>query len=169
MRAGLHTASFRVDRLTEGEAIVGVVQAGKVDTTAPLDEFDALAGSVFNDSTPSWGWKASAHHFAEVGTHQMGLPKWAHTESHAQTSYRSHDVVSLRLDLDEGTLAAYKGGQRLGVIASGMKGSFCWCVQLFYREDSITIVEAAVAAPAGVSNCPEHSTSISHESRREQV
>ena len=61
MRAGLHTASFRVDRLTEGDAIVGVVQAGKVDTTAPLDEFDALAGSVFNDSTRSWGWKASEH------------------------------------------------------------------------------------------------------------
>merc|ERR1712183_526404 len=35
-------------------------------------------------------------------------------------------TIGLLLDLDKGTLAAYKNGRRLGVMKDGLSGEYCW-------------------------------------------
>ncbi|EJK52436.1 hypothetical protein THAOC_28284 [Thalassiosira oceanica] len=39
-------------------------------------------------------------------------------------------VAGLLLDLDEGTLAVYKNGKRLGVMQKGLSGEYCWMIQV---------------------------------------
>lgn len=39
-------------------------------------------------------------------------------------------VAGLLLDLDDGTLAVYKNGRRLGVMQKGLSGEYCWMMQV---------------------------------------
>ena len=41
-----------------------------------------------------------------------------------------NEDCGLLLDLEEGTLTAYKAGKRLGIIMKGFVGEFCWCVMV---------------------------------------
>jgi len=56
-------------------------------------------------------------------------------ESH-ETSFK----IGLVLDLDEGTLDAYKNGRRLGTMMTHLTGEYCWVVQL-----SISGLEVSVS------------------------
>jgi hypothetical protein len=138
MRAGVHSATFRMGKVhAERVAAVGIVHAGMYDTAAALDVFDMLAGSAF--VTPNgWGWTATGKLLH--GNQRTSRPEWH--EWKGQQAYTTGDMLSLRLDLGVGTLSASKNRKELGVIASGLKGSFCWCAELCNMRDTITILEA---------------------------
>ena len=40
------------------------------------------------------------------------------------------DHVGLLLDLDQGSMTVYKNDERLGVMATGLSGEYCWAVAL---------------------------------------
>jgi hypothetical protein len=48
------------------------------------------------------------------------------------------------LDLDQGSMTVYKNDERLGVMATGLSGEYCWAVLLCQEGDSARI-EPAVA------------------------
>ena len=50
------------------------------------------------------------------------------------------------LDLDQGSMTVYKNDERLGVMATGLSGDYCWAVSMGNRDDSARIVDAAVPA-----------------------
>jgi hypothetical protein len=52
------------------------------------------------------------------------------------------DRVGMLLDLDQGTMTVCKNDERLGVMATGLSGEYCWAVSLFVQGDS-TRIEAA--------------------------
>ncbi len=50
------------------------------------------------------------------------------------------DTIGLLLDLDAGTLTVFKNGERMGVMAKGLAGSYCWAAMLDRTGDSVRIV-----------------------------
>lgn len=58
-------------------------------------------------------------------------------ESQEEGSFK----IGFVLDLDEGTLDAYKNGRRLGTMMTRLTGEYCWVVQLSIsgREVSVSI------------------------------
>jgi hypothetical protein len=42
------------------------------------------------------------------------------------------DTIGLLLDVDAGTLTVHKNDERLGVMATGLEGRYCWAVSLGY-------------------------------------
>ena len=47
------------------------------------------------------------------------------------------------LDLDQGSMTVYKNDKRLGVMATGLSGEYCWAVSLLDEDDSAHIEAAA--------------------------
>jgi len=56
------------------------------------------------------------------------------------------DRIGLLLDLDQGSMTVYKNDERLGVMATGLSGEYCWAVLLGDRNDSARIEAAAIPA-----------------------
>ena len=60
----------------------------------------------------------------------QSLDDWEGAES-----YDGRVKVGLLLDLDEGTLTAYKDGQRLGVMKNGLTGVYSWSIRVGSKND----------------------------------
>ena len=56
------------------------------------------------------------------------------------------DRIGLLLDLDEGSIAVYLNGVRLGVMDDGLSGEYCWAVSLWSDSNSARIESAALPA-----------------------
>ena len=57
----------------------------------------------------------------------------------------SGDRVGLLLDLDQGSLAVFKNGQRVGdIVTHGLVGPFCWCADLGGTGVSVQLSESRV-------------------------
>jgi hypothetical protein len=61
-----------------------------------------------------------------------------------QGAMKEGDHIGLLLDLDQGSMTVYKNDERLGVMATGLSGEYCWAVSLWQTGESARI-EAAVA------------------------
>jgi hypothetical protein len=49
--------------------------------------------------------------------------------------------------LDQGTMTVYKNDERLGVMAMGLSGEYCWAVSVYFLGSSARIDESAEAPP----------------------
>ena len=76
----------------------------------------------------------------EDGSHWPGHQDW----EGMQTAMEEGDRIGMLLDLDQGTMTVYKNDERLGVMATGLSGEYCWAVSLFNQGTS-TRIEAAPA------------------------
>ena len=56
------------------------------------------------------------------------------------------DRIGMLLDLDQGSMTVWKNDVRLGVVAEGLSGPFCWAVSMFDEGESARI-ESAPAPP----------------------
>ncbi|KAL9189829.1 hypothetical protein ACHAXT_009504 [Thalassiosira profunda] len=105
--------------------------------------FTPLMSAWFNDllgeKTDAWGSsnKNAVLHYSFEGYCEWG--DWTMNPSGVhkvdwdgmEGSYDDDDYkIGLLLDLDEGTLAVYKDGRRLGVMMDGLTGEYCWVVNL---------------------------------------
>lgn len=52
-----------------------------------------------------------------------------------EPSQKEKVTLGLLLDLDEGALAVYENGRNLGILKSGLTGSYCWRVEIFDIAD----------------------------------
>ena len=55
----------------------------------------------------------------------------------------SDGEIGMLLDLDEGTLSVYKNGRKLGVMKSGLVGSYCWFASM-HRGSQVTIKRGTI-------------------------
>jgi hypothetical protein len=79
-----------------------------------------------------------------AGNHSPGQPLW----QGMQPANDEGDRIGLLLDLDQGTTTVYKNDERLGVMATGLSGEYCWAVSLFVSGHSARIeVTEAPASP----------------------
>ena len=71
----------------------------------------------------------NGHCFYETyhGAHYPAPYEW----EGMQGAKEEGDRVGLLLDLDQGTMTAYKNDKRLGVMATGLSGEYCWAVSLY--------------------------------------
>jgi hypothetical protein len=125
MRAGRHYAQFTaVSDNAMSQRFFGVIRPGW-DVEGGQNAFDVDGHCFYNT--------ASATRFP--GGHEWeGM----------QGAMEQGDRVGLLLDLDQGSMTVYKNDERLGVMATGMSGEYCWAAELF-QQGSRARIEAAAA------------------------
>jgi hypothetical protein len=76
------------------------------------------------------------------GLHYPGARRW----KGVQSAKEEGDRIGMLLDLDQGSMAVYKNDERLGVMATGLSGEYCWAVTLINSGNSVRIDVAALPA-----------------------
>lgn len=130
MRAGRHFARFTVMR---GEDMLfGLVRPG----------YDVDGGAITED--------VDGHCFYDVSNGDL----WPGPRSWEGQNYTvdgdEGDAIGMLLDFDDGTLTIFRdeaaGLERLGVMARGLSGEYCWAVSMWPRGHSAQL-ESPVCAP----------------------
>ena len=138
-RGGRYYAEFTILKYV-GYMLFGVIQA-------PV--FSAI-GRVLSGCDVEGKWVVhdiDGHMFYSTGTGRrcpgpMDKRSWEGAEGAEEG-----DTIGLLLDLDEATLSVYKNGRKLGVMASGLTGVYCWAVSMGSEGDSIRIASTAMPEP----------------------
>ena len=115
MRAGRHFAEFARDR-RDAVPLFGIIRPGKELNWS----YQPLRCGHFYNSVDG------RHFLSYDSTHTPGSSAW----TGMQPTKKQRDRIGLLLDLEEGTLTVYKNDQRLGVMASGLWGEYCWAAGL---------------------------------------
>jgi hypothetical protein len=138
-----------VDYTSYTAASKAVMRAGR-----HYAQFTLMSGDdmFFGVIRPSWDVEGGrdapwvdSHCFYDTydGCHLPGGRHWEGTQGATEEG----DRIGMLLDLDQGSMTVYKNDVRLGVMATGLSGEYCWAVTLFDRGDSARI-EHAVALPS---------------------
>jgi hypothetical protein len=83
-----------------------------------------------------------------------------------QSTQKEGDRIGMLLDLDQGSMTVYKNDERLGVMATGLSGEYCWAVLLGEDGDSARI-EPAVAPTSPTSE--ELARAVAYEAEHAAV
>jgi hypothetical protein len=143
MRAGRHYAQFTV---VSGEAMmIGVIRPGW-DVVGGQDAF-IVDGHCF--------------YFTRGGQRSPAPHDWEGRQGAIEG-----DRIGLLLDLDQGSMTVYKNDERLGVMATGLSGEYCWAVSMGYPEDSARI--DAAAAPASPT-AEELALAVAYEAEQQRM
>ena len=59
-------------------------------------------------------------------------------------------TLGLLLDLNAGTLSAWKNGERMGVIKEGLGGEYCWFVECWSTQEACSIKRGGIPVDAGL-------------------
>ena len=132
-----------------GAASKAVMRAGR-----HYAQFTVVSGiyKFFGVIRPGWDVEAGQHaqfvnghcfYATANGTRWPGYDSW----EGMQGVMKRGDRIGMLLDLDQGSMTVYKNDERLGVMATGLSGEYCWAVTLAYGDDSARIEAAAL--PAG--------------------
>jgi hypothetical protein len=112
-------------------------------------EFTVASGSVMLFGVIRPGWDVEGGRDAQVVDD--------HCLYGTETGYRVHggghdwedmqgakngDRIGMLLDLDQGSMTVYKNDERLGVMATGLSGTYCWGVGLVVPGNSVRIEPA---------------------------
>jgi hypothetical protein len=60
-----------------------------------------------------------------------------------QPATKQGDRIGMLLDLDQGSMTIYKNDERLGVMATGLSGEYCWAVAMSLQGMTVRIEAAA--------------------------
>jgi hypothetical protein len=93
-----------------------------------------------------------------------------------QTARELGDRIGMLLDLDQGSMTLWKGGEKMGVmVAEGLSGPLCWASEMFAEGDSSRI-ESAPAPPSpteeeltAVKEAVETAQETARQQRREDL
>ena len=78
-------------------------------------------------------------YFSQCGQRCPGVHSWV-----GMQPAREGDTIGLTLDLERGTMMAFKNDEPLGVMATGLHGEYVWAVEMYRRGDCIRIERGAV-------------------------
>lgn len=115
MTEGRHFVEFTRE---SGDVLIGVMRP----------EFDVEQGNNCH--------KEEGHAFYQcVGGYKYpGGGQWS-----ASTEAADGDRFGLLLDLEAGSLIVFKNDERLGMMAAGLTGSYCWATALYDKRAAVTI------------------------------
>jgi hypothetical protein len=132
MRAGRHYAQFT---MMEGEddLFFGVIRPGW-DVEGGEDAAD-VDGHCF--------------YYTGNGLRYPGRLGWEGARNWAivMQGAKQGDRIGMLLDLDQGSMTVYKNDERLGVMATGLSGEYCWAVEIICELGCSARIESA-ATPA---------------------
>jgi hypothetical protein len=149
MRAGRHFAIFTLVDVDVNGTLLGVIQPKMVETVSKAikaGEDERLSDcSCFLDTSDGSRF-CGAWEFV-TGTYNAG-GGWAGQYN----AWKSGDCVGMLLDLDQGSLTVYCNNVRLGVMAVGLSGEYCWAASLGAPDMApavmcVSIESAPVPAP----------------------
>ena len=149
MISGVHYAEFHI---AGGTAFIGIVRP--MPTLDPAryanDDLFFFDSSLFNyflaARTEEWG--TGNVHTCVYSTHIGGTicSNWDDgNEERRMVNWdgmegcQSGNTVGMLLNLDEGTLTAYKNNRRLGVMKDGLSGSYCWYTSVWGATSAVEI------------------------------
>lgn len=123
MRAGIHFALFTVLAGYSKCTSFGLIRPG-YDVVGTRERAFDVDGHCFYQ--------------AESGRHCPGAHEWEGMEPHwtpysGPVSYHAEDpsgIIGMLLNLDAGTMTIFKNEKRLGVMATGLSGEYCWAATL---------------------------------------
>ena len=132
MRSGRYLAQFTV---VAGGPMFGVLRPGwDVEGGGDADEVD---GHCF------YYTQSGACHPRHKRTNGDGMGRARKWEGMQAADHG--DRVGMLLDLDKGSMTVWKNGERLGVMAEGLTGPFCWAASLDH-DDTLRIESVSVFA-----------------------
>lgn len=148
-----HYVEYHIERYQAGRMVLGVAKGA----------FDPRVGGWATASDQGWGFSARTGSLS----HQGKRLAWA---SGRQEILAEGDVLGLMLDLQAGSLTAFKNGVNLGVmVSSGLTGPLCWIAELAHGGDSVRILPVAVSAVERHNALmPERMSRLRAERRRRQ-
>eukprot|EP01046_Picozoa_sp_COSAG06_P025160 COSAG06_NODE_2097_length_7603_cov_5.875933_9_plen_308_part_00 len=126
MRAGRHFAQFAGVSGHLDHVFFGVIRPGW-DVEAGTDAQTVHGHCFYNPFN---------------GRHMPDYRNW----EGRQTAREDGDRIGMLLDLDQGTMTVYKNDERLGVMATGLRGEYCWAVGLYWQGHSVRIESAQAPA-----------------------
>jgi hypothetical protein len=148
--------------LSEGGALATIDASGRFRTAASkvvmragchYAQFIVVSGYVFFGGVIRPGWDVEGgenaagvddHCFYYTGN-GLRFPG-GHGWEGMQPADEEGDRIGMLLDLDQGSMTVYKNDERLGVMATGLSGEYCWAIGLFLEDQSARI--DAAEAPA---------------------
>ena len=115
--SGTTSWDVKIDRCISKNIFVGIVtENAKMDNYVGCDK----KGWAFLANKAIWHNKSKLKPYGEL--------------------FKTGDVITVVLDLDEGTLSFLVNGKALGVAADGLSGDFYPAFSLYNEEDQITIL-----------------------------
>jgi len=152
MRGGRHFAKFDI---APDDVNVGVIRpiAGwddrGIENFLPsiIDSNDSVSYDLLAERTERWhGDIHCCSYCCQDGTccrtdwHTQSINDWV-----GQEHFRRPGTIGLLLDLVEGSLSVYKHGRRLGIMASGLMGEYCWFTSMAVGSCSVRIKRGALS------------------------
>mmetsp|Transcript_31903 Transcript_31903/g.67075 ORF Transcript_31903/g.67075 Transcript_31903/m.67075 type:complete len:308 (-) Transcript_31903:41-964(-) len=158
MRAGKHYATF-TDGKNDAIISVGIIRPIKGWDKKGLREFSPFYSThradLHAERTDRWGESnvdCCMHFHTSLdcscldweterppSTHHWSGTEW----------FNAGDRISLLLDLNAGTLAVYKNGQRLGVMKDNLAGEYCWMTYMRTQSSSYKDISPSVSIKRG--------------------
>jgi hypothetical protein len=137
-------------------------------------QFTVVSGSImfFGVIRPGWGVEGGTNapwvdghcfFYTGDGSRFPGGQDWEGMQ-HAGRGNR----IGLLLDLDQGTMTVFKNDERLGVMATGLSGEYCWAVSLYTQGDEAAPSPASsmrieAAPPPASPTVQELARAVAHE------
>ena len=118
MRSGRHRAKFTILDAPLSTLFFGVIRP----------DWDVETSTNSED--------ASDHrfYFALNGSCHPGNKGWKNYQS-----AKPGDAITIELNLNVGTMTVWKNEARLGVMAKGLSGKYCWAINTYNIGDSARI------------------------------
>ncbi|EJK77734.1 hypothetical protein THAOC_00416 [Thalassiosira oceanica] len=152
METGIHYAEYLVSYYS----VIGVVRPmPNLDPARFSNEtFSFFRWNYYDDflAARTDGWGDGNVHVCLYYTNggEVRWTNWDDVEDlgdwEGMESCETGDTIGMLLNLDEGTLTVYKNNRRLGVMQTGLSGSYCWHATCWYNNDfggsSVTIRRA---------------------------
>lgn len=97
-----------------------------------------------------------------AGMEPLSAPRSSSLDLSPGESERQEDMelpvrLGMLLDLDAGSLAVYKNGRRLGVMAEGLSGEYCWAVSMLGDQgECVTITSTSTQTAAQAEVAAQH-------------
>ena len=137
MASGRHAVQMTLERYQGGRMVLGVVDPS----------FDPSSGWA-TATEKGWGYSARTGFLSHSGERL----EWATGQ---RQPLAEGDVLGLLLDLDAGSLTAYRNGVRLGeLVNSGLSGPMCWAVDLCDGGDAVRML------PVAAHDIDEHNAAL---------
>lgn len=156
MRAGKHYVTFVIGGTNIHFAQVGIVRPLKNWDKKGLECFDPMDRDHYDElqqeRTERWG-ESNVHSCRlTVGgfNNIVSSCSWNHSyvtehlRERENEVFTSGDRIGMLLDLDFGTLCVYRNDCRVGVMASGLSGEYCWCGVMITPGPDIHIEKGSI-------------------------
>lgn len=120
-------------------AVEEVIQTGRHFVEFTRSGSNVLVGLIrpeFDAEEGTEAHKEAEHCFYQCdgGYKYPGGASWG-----SSTGSAEGDRIGLLLDLEAGSLVVFKNDERVGMIAAGLTGRYCWAAVLYDKDSSVTM------------------------------